>query len=356
VRVQGSVLPILSVVLCLMLLAVLLIMVGSDSHAQDSTLYVSSDGNCGGKSPCYATIQEAVDHASNGDSIKVAEGIYTGSGAQVVSITKSITVVGGYAVSDWENSDPSANPTIVDAQNAPGRRGIYVGGTSAEVKLAGLTVQHGDNPGGGGGIYAQQAVVSVEQCRLASNSAGGYRGGGLYAHDTALSMQDCEVLDNTAGSGGGVYVHNADETTTTLSHCTIQGNSASSRGGGVYLWKQYCPGHSVVENSTIQDNRTTDSGSKGGGVYAAGCVVVQGNSVASNTAALGVSENDENGGGIYAESLKNTTPGKEDGVPKILGNVIESNQANDSGGGIYLVSDRTTLAIVESTMLFLRTT
>ena len=39
--------------------------------------YVTSSGSCGGKTPCYSTIQEAIDAASSGATIKIVQGIYS---------------------------------------------------------------------------------------------------------------------------------------------------------------------------------------------------------------------------------------------------------------------------------------
>jgi len=39
--------------------------------------YVTSSGSCGGKTPCYSTIQAAIDVASSGATIKIVEGIYS---------------------------------------------------------------------------------------------------------------------------------------------------------------------------------------------------------------------------------------------------------------------------------------
>jgi pectin methylesterase-like acyl-CoA thioesterase len=44
--------------------------------AVTATLYVSHDGTCGGMTPCYTTIQAAVDAAIFGGTIKIAAGAY----------------------------------------------------------------------------------------------------------------------------------------------------------------------------------------------------------------------------------------------------------------------------------------
>ncbi len=56
-----------------------------------STLWVDDDDpTCGGHSPCYPTIQEAVAAAQPGDTIKVRPGTYQGQ----ISISKDLTISG----------------------------------------------------------------------------------------------------------------------------------------------------------------------------------------------------------------------------------------------------------------------
>ena len=59
-----------------------------------SNIYVDPSGHCGGKVPCYTTIQEAVNDASTGTTIKIAGGIY---GEDVSLHTdKDVVFEGGY--------------------------------------------------------------------------------------------------------------------------------------------------------------------------------------------------------------------------------------------------------------------
>jgi len=152
-------------------------------QASPGVRYVAPGGNCGGATPCYSSVQAAVDAAAPGDEIRVAAGIYTGvqnrpalnipgyfTATQVVAITKPVTIRGGYATTNWNVSDPVANPTTLDAQEA-GRVFCIIG---TQVTLEGLRVINGNSAGLGGdrswhgelwnvgaGFYILSATVAI---------------------------------------------------------------------------------------------------------------------------------------------------------------------------------------------------
>ena len=101
--------------------------------------YVAPGGNCGVGSPCYSTVQAAVDAADDpSDVIKVAAGTYTdvnsyGGLAQVVYVDKTVTIRGGYTTTDWNTPDPDANPTMLDAQRQ-GRVLYIIGDTTPTIE------------------------------------------------------------------------------------------------------------------------------------------------------------------------------------------------------------------------------
>ena len=57
-------------------------------------LYVSKDGACGGLTPCYTIIQEAVDAAGSGNTVRIGKGTFTGS--IVLNEAKTVILQGGW--------------------------------------------------------------------------------------------------------------------------------------------------------------------------------------------------------------------------------------------------------------------
>ena len=76
-------------------------------------LYVSTNGDCGVKSPCYSSIQTAIEAASTRSAILIAQGTYSDS--ITLSTSKSLTLQGGWD-SSYENQ--TSNTTIIKAPKA----------------------------------------------------------------------------------------------------------------------------------------------------------------------------------------------------------------------------------------------
>jgi len=75
--------------------------------ASAASVYVESSGSCGGNTPCYSTIQAAIDAASSGNAIKIAEGSY--DEALSLSSSKDLTLQGGW---DSAFTSQSSNTTV----------------------------------------------------------------------------------------------------------------------------------------------------------------------------------------------------------------------------------------------------
>src|SRR5205807_1049692 len=97
------------------------------------TWCVAAGGAATGGAPCanataIASIQQAVNGASSGDEIRIANGTYTGSGAAVAATGMPLTLAGGYpgGASGWGTPGIDPSVTVIDGQGA--RPGIMVQG------------------------------------------------------------------------------------------------------------------------------------------------------------------------------------------------------------------------------------
>jgi len=289
--------------------------------ADPGILYVAPGGNCGGATPCYATVQAAVDAAGAGDEIRVATGAYTGVSAragvtQTVYISKTVTIRGGYTTADWTTSDPTANPTTLDAQGQgrvlyitgeinPTIEGLHITGGSA----TGLGSNWGNDAGGG--VYIIGATATLRSNAIYSNTSstagdGLDNGGGLCLINSNATLCANTIYSNTTGQfGGGLYLAGG---TPRLSSNTISGNDAAYYGGGLYLYFS----DAVLTGNVIAGNT---AGQVGGGLYLYySDATLSGNTVTTNTAA--------SGGGLHLFRSDAT----------LNGNAVKANSARDGGG------------------------
>ncbi|MGD2146390.1 MAG: hypothetical protein PVH41_06840, partial [Anaerolineae bacterium] len=163
----------------------------------------------------FATVQEAVDAAGPGDVVKVAEGVYTDlhvreGMTQVIFITESVTIRGGYTTADWGTSDPDAHPAILDAGGL-GRVALIKrdGNRKVTVTLDSLWLTNGRATGtdDGGGIYAEYTNLVITGCRVFSSTADLKGGGVAIRYSDGAVLESNEIYSNGAKFGGGLHVH-----------------------------------------------------------------------------------------------------------------------------------------------------
>ncbi|MGH6689482.1 MAG: right-handed parallel beta-helix repeat-containing protein, partial [Gammaproteobacteria bacterium] len=308
----------------------------------------------------HATIQAAINAASDGSCIVVAPGTYS----------VNLQISGRYVELKAASADPTQ--TILDGgqlgsvvvfQNVPYNASVPFIQTA---RLTGFTIQNGKSiEGQGGGItLANRADVFVTNNILRNN----------------VSAMD----------GGGILVYNRSHAT--IRNNTFTGNTAPRFGGGMFVVGDGSPGggsNPVVYNNVFTSNATTgfaipNGGAAGGGLFvdlfsaptiigntfsgntapfAGGAIslragvggAVEDNLITGNAAAYGGGVHIETEGAavlVRANTLRNNTalfnpafPGSGFGggisvyaqsLPTIVGNTIADNTATYGGGGIVV--------------------
>jgi parallel beta-helix repeat protein/predicted outer membrane repeat protein len=95
--------------------------------------------------------------------------------------------------------------------------------------LDGFTIKNGST-NFGGGIYCEDSSPSITNCTITGNTVSSY-GGGFYCTYSSPIITNCTITGNTADYGGGIYCYYSSPP---ITNCTITGNTASHYGGGIY--------------------------------------------------------------------------------------------------------------------------
>lgn len=228
--------------------------------------YVAPGGACGGASPCYSSPQAAADAASSGDVIRIAAGTYTPPAGQdsVLGITQTLTIQGGYRVTDWLDAQPFTFPTVFDAQDQGSTVAIDGDmGSPIEVTLEGLCLQ-GGQAADGGGVSGSGVQLTLNHCVLTGNTASG-SGGGIYLGPASrLTISASRIHGNSAGDEGGGLAMRSMDGVLSLTRSWLYGNTAGSAGGGLSL----SGGQAQMETTMLVDNTVTEPGASGAGLAA----------------------------------------------------------------------------------------
>jgi parallel beta-helix repeat protein len=204
----------------------------------------------------YSTIQSAINAASEGQTIWVTDGVYTGNGNRNITFKgKAITV----------RSENGPENCIIDceADSVNNYYGFYFSyGEGLDSVINGFTITGAYNSNmytnGGAGIVCDRDYdglgqgyggchPSILNCIVTGNTA--LVGGGIACISSNPTIINCTITDNTArdDAGGGIYCH--DRSNPTIADCYIKGNKAKYKGGGIH-----CNGNPTITNCLIVNN------------------------------------------------------------------------------------------------------
>ena len=288
------------------------------------------------------TIQAGIDVAENGDTVLVADGVYTGQGNKNLDFGGKLITV---------RSENGPDNCVIDCEDEG--RGFFFHNAETEASvLQGFTVKNGKVERGGG-ILCDNSSPTIIECAIADNCAWSSQlayGGGIYCNNSNLRITECTIAGNTAeggdgpegfpACGGGVYCSNSSPT---ITECTITGNGAYggdameelmdggyANGGGLFHTGSDRP---TITNTTIMENSAVGGKSAGppgfpgeghgGGMYNATSSPTLTNCTFSRNS---VNDEGDEGGGMYNFNSSSLT---------LTDCAFSENSAGNRGGGMY---------------------
>ncbi|MCO5195130.1 MAG: right-handed parallel beta-helix repeat-containing protein [Anaerolineae bacterium] len=182
-----------------------------------TTLFVDDDGTCGGQSPCYVTLQGAVDVAAAGDTISVLPGNYT-----TVTITTDDLTLAATTIADATVIDAAGGTFAVKISNAKG------------VTLQDFTIQDADY-----GVWLETAgqngyETPAEKITFDGLLIHDFTTHGVYMNRTSSA----DITQSTiVGSADHIGVYGSPDSSATGAWDTGQSDSrfAVDTGGSMFL-------------------------------------------------------------------------------------------------------------------------
>ncbi|MEZ4648276.1 MAG: right-handed parallel beta-helix repeat-containing protein [Candidatus Eisenbacteria bacterium] len=247
--------------------------------------YVKPDGTGD-----VATIQIALDHANIGDTILLADGVFTGPGNRELMFQgRDVTLVS-------ESGDPES--CIIDVENRFETRCMnIVSGETAACRIEGITIRDGNGDwydGGrkGGGILVIDSSPTIVNCRFESCSAS-ERGGALYFENSTSSLSGLYFTGNYAPEGTAIVARSGsaiditqcvfyderagdgivfgENCVVSIDHCTFAGSSATA------VVKAGALGTIDIQRSIIAMNDSGAGHCVSGGIIDPTCTDIYGN-------------------------------------------------------------------------------
>ncbi|MFC1782222.1 choice-of-anchor Q domain-containing protein [Planctomycetota bacterium] len=289
--------------------------------------FIGDDDADGGIANPKRTIQAAIDLCLDGDSVFVADGVYTGIGNRNIDFSgKKITlrsengpayciidcragpanplrafsfenaenadsVLNGFTITNgfgWgagifcQNSSPTIINCIIDGNSSPSKGGA-IACNNADPNIFDCTITNNSAVDNGGGIYCQNSQPIFRNCIISHNRVtGGFGlGGGICCEQNSfITLKQCILNGNRAGAfGGAAYSLDSD---LTMINCLITGNRADSYGGAIYCKNSRLQ----LISSTLSDNYAQ---------YFGGAIQAYLNSVVTITNSILWADSSENG-------------------------------------------------------------
>jgi len=260
----------------------------------------------------FNTIQEGIDAATDGDTVLVHDGLYTGDGNYEIDY-------GGKAITVTSANGPA--DCVIDCEGR-GRAFLFHTGETAASVVNGFTIRQGvgtpipSSPArGGGGIACWRSAPTITNNVITEcdGLGGPGSGGGILCYESPATITDNTIRDCIASQGGGISVWFTSGGL--ISRNLIADNFAAS-GGGIRCHRSSSP---TISENVIVGNTAGYGGGAGGGIECS----VQSSPLIANNLIAGNRCFDGSGGGIFCSLFAE---------PVLIGNTFAQNSTPDDGG------------------------
>ncbi|MEW6486225.1 MAG: right-handed parallel beta-helix repeat-containing protein, partial [Pseudomonadota bacterium] len=192
----------------------------------------------GGGHPWYSDIQTALDNTPQNKTVLVYPGTY-GS----IQLTNSGS---GNQIDHGKTVKSVCGPDVTTISG--GTQAVYSG------VVDNVTVDGFQITGANIGVSINTSTVTINNCKIHSNTNSGGSGGGVYMTnvESTVTITNSEIYSNSADNGGGIFLSGGNNPV--ISNTVIRNNSTTSgSGGGVFLQNSVV---ATFNDVTIKDNTT----------------------------------------------------------------------------------------------------
>ncbi len=326
------------------LLAVIAAFSGGAEAAPGSTLCVDQ------KPGCFGTIQEAVDTAQDGDTIRIGPGSFAGG----ITIEKDVALAG-----------VSADATTIEGGGPVITIGTPDGVDQPTVSISRVTITGGFNDSTplpfaaiGGGVWIPPSANNATGATVAISDS-------VIAGNRTAPESDEQVLGCPCAFGAGINNAGTLTVTNTRISDNVAGSTASdpsgavfAAGGGIFSAAQatLTVRHSVVSGNRVAVSLPNGHNTDGGGIASHGVLTLEDSIVRDNRSEVEASTassffsgdfTEANAGGLYLAPGSSTTISRS----KISGNGVHStNTAGDASAEAAGIDAEGTLLLTSSTI------
>ncbi len=219
----------------------------SNEIGEGRNIYVKKDAKDGDGSEekPFGDLKSAISIASDGDTIIVANGSYSGVNNSNLSISQS-----GLTIKAAEGASPSIS-------GSSARRIFLL--TGQNIVLQGLFLTSGKvNSDYGGGVLIASDGVTIKNCTFYNCKA--LYGGAVFISGNNIVIDDCEFKSNTAYDskltrGGAIYINGGYENIlVNNSRFGVNGYNRADYGGAIFMSSPAVFNNTVFNNNIADDN------------------------------------------------------------------------------------------------------